>query len=328
MSAPTPEEIAKAEQTPQALGRQRMLKGMTPYTLSDVAFSRVEAKLEEHVRHPPRAFGWLWAVSLAAAAAVALVVFQPAGDAFKVVAVSGDDALKIGDTLPHNAKVVTQGSVALTTNDGDSLRLGHGTFQLGQGIAFNDGALGITAHKPWKVTVAGHSLEASDADMSVSPDGFLLTRGSIHVDGEGAVNAPATLSLSTMQPLELEKPRPPSPGELQDIDVKTSGTGKVEVREKPAPVVNTEADPEAIARAIKAQLPKLRVCHEKWLKVESDRARQGRDVADGLAQRQSDEGDVHRCRGRARRASTSAWRARRERWCSRSRMKRSSSSCR
>ena len=33
----------------RAQGRQRLLSGMTPYTLSDLAFRRVEARLDEAV---------------------------------------------------------------------------------------------------------------------------------------------------------------------------------------------------------------------------------------------------------------------------------------
>jgi hypothetical protein len=65
-------------------------------------------------------------------------------------------------------------------------------------------------------------------------------------------------------------------GREADIDLTTTGSGVVELPEKPTaagPAMpkgpHVEADPEAIAKAIKAQLPKLRVCHEKWLKVDA-----------------------------------------------------------
>lgn len=60
-----------------AKGRQAMLKGLTPYTLSDMAFRRVEARLMEQVEEglPTPWPGWLkFALPLGLAAAVALVV--------------------------------------------------------------------------------------------------------------------------------------------------------------------------------------------------------------------------------------------------------------
>jgi hypothetical protein len=59
-----------------------------------------------------------------------------------------------------------------------------------------------------------------------------------------------------------------------DFELTTSGSGIIELPERRpvAPVEPqgsvAEADPQAIAAAIRAQLPKLRVCHEKWLKVD------------------------------------------------------------
>jgi hypothetical protein len=69
-----------------ARGRQRLLKGLTPYTLADVAFRRVEARLEEQVREglPGATPWWRWlGFGLAAAAATVLAVVvltrEPAG---------------------------------------------------------------------------------------------------------------------------------------------------------------------------------------------------------------------------------------------------------
>ena len=69
----------------RAKGRQRLLAGMKPYTLSDMAFRRVEARLEEAVNAgetSPSPWRWLWWAGAAVAAAM-----------LAVVVVSGDGAL-------------------------------------------------------------------------------------------------------------------------------------------------------------------------------------------------------------------------------------------
>ena len=62
----------------RAQGRQKLLAGMTPYTLSDMAFRRVEARLQEAVEAgeaSPARWKWLWwAGGALAAATIALVV--------------------------------------------------------------------------------------------------------------------------------------------------------------------------------------------------------------------------------------------------------------
>jgi hypothetical protein len=62
----------------RAQGRQRLLAGMKPYTLSDLAFRRVEARLEESVAAgdlSPSPWRWLWwAGGALAVAAVAFLV--------------------------------------------------------------------------------------------------------------------------------------------------------------------------------------------------------------------------------------------------------------
>jgi hypothetical protein len=67
-------------------------------------------------------------------------------------------------------------------------------------------------------------------------------------------------------------------GHEVDIDLTTSGGGLFDLSAFKAPVAppvapkapHVEADPGAIAKAIRAQLPKLRVCHDKWLKVDPE----------------------------------------------------------
>src|SRR6185436_18274348 len=99
-----------------------------PYTLSDVAFSRVDARLQEHVREArPRGFRWVWAAGLiGAAAAFAFLVLspqRPAPAAFEPMAilrVDGETSLKEGELLGRGARVdAERASVSLATVDGE-----------------------------------------------------------------------------------------------------------------------------------------------------------------------------------------------------------------
>ncbi|MFO0597909.1 MAG: AgmX/PglI C-terminal domain-containing protein [Myxococcaceae bacterium] len=73
-----------------ARARQKLMKGLTPYTLSDHGFRRVEARLEEAVREglPSSAPWWRWlglGGALVAAAVAVLIVSRPATDDGAVV---------------------------------------------------------------------------------------------------------------------------------------------------------------------------------------------------------------------------------------------------
>jgi hypothetical protein len=328
-----------------ARGRQKLLKGMRPYTLSDVGFSRVDARLVEHVREGPRSgFKWLWAaVAVSAAAAVAAFVLSavpkpvapPAAfEPMTVTFASGNTSLKAGEVLGRGALVNADGAdVMLSTADGESLRLSGGaSFQLGLRdavVALDSGRLAVDAARggPWVIRAGKHWVETADALMLVSPNTVDLSRGSVRVFDEATLRrgrtlpAPAHLDLETgmVGPLTADLGAPPravkppwarlvlglksdevsldgqklgpSPlstlttpgrhhvsaaGREVDVDLTTSGSGIVELPEKAvvAPPAmpkgpHVEADPDAIAKAIRAQLPKLRVCHDKWLKVDA-----------------------------------------------------------
>src|SRR5690606_6777529 len=62
----------------RARARQKLLGGLKPYTLSDVAFRRVEARLDEAVREGlPATFPWRWlgaSLGVLAAAGLALMI--------------------------------------------------------------------------------------------------------------------------------------------------------------------------------------------------------------------------------------------------------------
>jgi hypothetical protein len=342
--------VAECEKCREAVrlarGRQKLLKGMRPYTLSDVAFSRVDARLAEHVREGRRSgFKWLWAaVAVSAAAAVAAFVLStlpkpvapPA--AFELMTVtfaSGNASLKAGDVLGRGAIVsADKADVTLATSDGDSLRLSGGaSFQLGlkdAAVALESGRLVVDASRggPWVTRAGKHWVETVDALMVVSPNAVDVARGSVRVFDDATLRRGRTVAAPTHYDFETGAFSPfnadlgdlpqavkppwarlvlglksdqvsldgqklgPSPlstlttpgrhhvsaaGREADVDLTTSGSGIVELPEKPvvAPPAmakgpHVEADPEAIAKAIRAQLPKLRVCHDKWLKVDAN----------------------------------------------------------
>ncbi|HEY0881143.1 MAG TPA: hypothetical protein VGD87_06425, partial [Archangium sp.] len=72
-------------QVKSARARQRLLGGMTPYTLSDMAFRRVEARLDEAVAAgdaSPRSWRWAWLLGGALAVVVlGFVLINPEGTA-------------------------------------------------------------------------------------------------------------------------------------------------------------------------------------------------------------------------------------------------------
>ncbi len=340
----------------RAAARRKLLGGLKPYTLSDVAFSRVEAKLMEHVRENPpgprwtfgRIFAWSAIAAVFAMFAVSTVrpllgnkpeLPVPFFEPMTVVHASGPVAVKAGDVLGRDATVeASSGRVVLATADGEALRLrGGARFKLGArdaAVRLEAGTLGVDGRKggPWVVANATHWIRGVDASYEVAADQLRLYRGIVYVsdsasfDSQRVLGAPVAFRFADgkVSPLEppfdvgLGAPLPspwarfelglaasdveldgqkvgPSPlsmlttpgrhkvralvGEAwreADVDLTVGTPGVVELPEK-QPVVPVmpqaptgpvvEADPEAIAAAVKAQLPKLRVCHEKWLKV-------------------------------------------------------------
>lgn len=336
----------------RARGRQKLLKGVRPYTLSGVAFSRVEAKLMEHARENPPGPRWTFGRILAIGAMAAVVamfavttvrpllapspppvaaVFEPLTVAFA----SGPVAVKAGDVLGRDSVVdAEKGRVVLSTQDGLALRM-HGGAKVVLGamtetVRVESGTLLVQAGQrgPWVVRAGNHWLKSADVTFEVAPDSLKLYRGgalladNASFDNARQVNAPLQIDLKTgkesplegavkvfpfapLQPgarleVKLEAseveidgtPYGPSPlsivtgigkhkvrakvGEQWregELDLSTPGSGVVELPEKvsvapvPPPEPAAEADPAAIAASVKAQLPKLRVCHEKWLKV-------------------------------------------------------------
>ncbi|MBK7859090.1 MAG: AgmX/PglI C-terminal domain-containing protein [Archangiaceae bacterium] len=340
----------------RAQGRQKLLKGLKAHTLADVAFSRVEARLMEHVRENPPGprftFGRLAAFAALAmvAALFAVTTVRPLFDgkgaaapvaAFQPMTVmfaAKVPGVKAGDVLNRGAVVAAAGGrVELSTADGLQLRVSGGAqFTLAPNeqatVAVNHGTLGVDARMgTWVVAYGNTWVRISDAQLDFAPDALSLYRGTAVLadnasfENAKTVSAPARVSLPAGRVGSLDgkvsvmrKGSPPPWAKLEldldaqdveldgqsvgaaplsllalpgahhlrarvgdewretDVDLHMGAPGVVSFPEKVTvapllPAVKTgpvvEADPAAIAAAVKAQLPKLRVCHEKWLKV-------------------------------------------------------------
>lgn len=161
-------------QVKSARGRQRLLAGLKPYTLSDLAFRRVEARLDEAVASgelSPSPWRWLgW--SLGAVAAVAL--------AFLVVSLRADPGAPGVVALPQPKVVLAQAPFhPLTVLEGRNLQARRA-----------DGA--------WRPLEAGDVLAAGEA---LSAETVLLApdvddvRWSFRASGSLSLGGVATLTL-------------------------------------------------------------------------------------------------------------------------------------
>jgi len=110
------------EHVRRAKGRQKLLAGMKPYTLSDMAFRRVEARLEEAVNAgeaSPSPWRWWWWVGGAVAAAVlALVVVSSEGALPGTVKIPRPPVATA--TAPFHPLMVLRASSEAQLQDGDS----------------------------------------------------------------------------------------------------------------------------------------------------------------------------------------------------------------
>lgn len=188
-----------------ARGRQRLLSGLTPYTLSEVGFGRVEAKLLEAVdagETQPR-FNWAWVLAPLALAALALVLWLPSpapapatsvavapapkavqakveAVPLTVLANLGHAKARAGEAAWRElaAGEVLSGELALS---GGPLRLAaaagpalgleiHGTAVLAgaQTAALGAGRLVLRTERPTSVEAGGCTLEAVSATYAVS----------------------------------------------------------------------------------------------------------------------------------------------------------------
>ena len=169
-----------------AKGRRAMLAGLTPYTLSDMAFRRVEARLAEQVEAglPARRpwLAWLAPVALAAAALVVLVVSSWRG-------AEAPDVVALPAPPPPVARAPFHPLTVLRAAKASQVRAGDA---------------------PWRPLGAGDVLAAGDA---VSSDGLVFApaadvpwafeaRGSLALGGAATVALGAgQLSARVGQPL-------------------------------------------------------------------------------------------------------------------------------
>ncbi len=157
-----------------AKGRQRLLGGLRPYTLSDMAFRRVEAKLNEQLEHgvPAEPFRWrwlLWSAPVAAVVAVLLVVATSPG---RPTVESPVVVLPRGPALVV-AKAPWQPLTVLLASGDAQQRPGH---------------------EAWRPVVAGAVLE-----QNVAVSGSRVVLGAkgwvFEASGSVALGGPATLAL-------------------------------------------------------------------------------------------------------------------------------------
>ena len=154
-----------------ARGRQRLLGGMTPYILGDMAFRRVEARLNERLEQglPPEPFRWRWVLLGAPVVLglVALVMTSSSHSQDQEVAVLPRPVAVVAAKAPWRPMLIAQAS-------GDAqLRPGHGD---------------------WSPLVAGMVL---DQNVAVSGSKVVLTaKGwAFEASGSIALGGPATIAL-------------------------------------------------------------------------------------------------------------------------------------
>jgi hypothetical protein len=182
-----------------AAARQALLGGLRPYTLSDIAFRRVEARLMEAVEQgvaAPR-FPWRWAWPIALALLAVLVVVQlrggtsgvapvaqrpatrpglapPRVEPLTVLAASADARVQRGDTswLPVSAAQVLEAGVRV---EGRSVRLATAAsvrwgFGLAGTLVVGDGASARLTGGELVAQVSG-----GESDLAVGPLHVLAT---------------------------------------------------------------------------------------------------------------------------------------------------------
>jgi hypothetical protein len=160
-----------------AAARRTLMKGLTPYTLSDAAFARVEAGLVEAAQARQRR-GWLaWAFSLSLGAAVAAAVLLALRPAPKPVELPAQVAVAPQRSVfPALTAVQVHGEVkARTGPDAPWADVVPGAeLRAGAALAATEGQVSWVA--------AGAALRVSAA-LAVRPDGqVLLSAGAVAAD--------------------------------------------------------------------------------------------------------------------------------------------------
>lgn len=152
----------------QARGRQRLLKGLAPYTLGDMAFRRVEARLNESLELglPPEPFRWRWVLWAAPVALAAIALVMTSSTRTEVEPVPRSVAVVVVKA-PWQPMLTTQAS---------------GDAQLRPG------------HEAWSALLAGAVL---DENVAVSGSKVVLTaKGwAFEATGSVALGGSATIAL-------------------------------------------------------------------------------------------------------------------------------------
>ncbi len=156
----------------RAQGRQRMLSGMKPYTLSDMAFRRVEARLTEAVAAgelAPSPWRWLWWVGGALAAAVLAFVVVSADP-------SSPGVVKLPRQQVATAAAPFHPLTVLRADLGAQLRRGEAEWQ---------------ALVPGDVAISGDALSATSSFLAPSEE----VAWSLAVEGSLSLGGAASLTL-------------------------------------------------------------------------------------------------------------------------------------
>lgn len=193
-----------------ARGRQRLLRGMKPYTLSDMAFRRVEARLEEQVREglPNATPWWRWlgfgAAALAATALALMVITREPAEsvvtlptpkvevtlaafrpltvirATKASARLGGEAaawraVSPGEVL-SSGEAVSADSITLSDERAEWAFVASGSLSLGgaASLTLGAGSVGATVKAPVEVLSGARRVIASEATFQVTRVGAEL----------------------------------------------------------------------------------------------------------------------------------------------------------
>ena len=293
-------------QLTSARARVKLLGGLKPYTLSPMAFRRVEARVMEEAQ-TPRNTWWVWAFGgLVAAAALAFIVARaPASEVIELPKVAepprvafvpltviraSDDAqvrsgagawqkltasaeLHEGDALSGTSVTMRAEQLKFETS-GELALGGAATMTLGAGAVVAD-------------VSSTTALQAGTRRFSSSDALFSLTRAAAELALEVArgevlvfdsatgerrlVKAPAALRWSDGATAPREEP----PRGLTSPDVKVPPPELTLETESPGQVLlpekrDVDPDPRVLATVrdeILRQRPKFSACYEKWLKT-------------------------------------------------------------
>lgn len=184
-----------------AKARQALLRGLTPYTLSDLGFRRVEAHVFARLETPaPWSIArlWPWALALGCGVLVAVVLWphaplppQTAPAAARVVEAPRGTALALtvlqagpgaqaragegaawapvteGQVLANAATLRAERALLATAEEGVAVGIA-GTLTVGEGLSLGAGDLTLETKGTVRLQVGSRALMATEASLSVS----------------------------------------------------------------------------------------------------------------------------------------------------------------